>query len=383
MTPEDRLRDALHAKARQFDGAPDLRDGVVSLAVARHRRRRIQVAAGSALAAAAAVAVVLAVTGAGDDSRELRVGPAGTVTTEVSSPTTVAEEVVAPTTTAAPSGRPDFVVAADEKRLVVLDRQGKIVRTILTLPPTPANPPPECCFSFGHIALSPDGKTVYFHQVGEPGAGQILRIPFTGGEPELIAQNAWNPAVSPDGAKLAYLKDYNQLVVRNLRSGGERTWDAGGGEQTQLGRVVWAPDSRRIAVTVAQNTGAGFETTVRLLDADGEPIDVVDVPPENVPASGERVDVMVGAWRGASDDLVVARYCCWPEPHFGQTDLVTFRNAQATASTPVNGWVAELDYDATGTYRLFVVLVGEDRLELRWAGGGESGSFGRWAHAAW
>jgi hypothetical protein len=392
MTPEDRLRDALHAKARQFDAAPDLRDGAVSLAVARQRRRRLQLAAGSALAAAAAVAVVIAAVAAFDrePSRTLEVRPADTTTTELAPSTTVAEEAVAPSTTAPAASKPEvpsFLVAADHKRLVVLNSTtGKVIRTLVQLPAD--NGEPECCGGIGDISLSPERKTVYFHRIGEPGAGQIQRVAVAGGPVETIVQNADLLDISPDGRKLAYRKGNSGLAVHDLSTGAEKDWTVFGGHE-QVGRFAWAPDSRRLAVTLAfdseSETGDGVHTTVRLLDTESAPLAVADAPAIDIPRTNDHPDLSVGAWRGDSGDLMVIRYCCWPEASGGQ-ELVTFRDGAVGSSTQVAGSIGDLDYDPTGTFRLMGVYVGEmgvGHQELRWAGDGRSGTFGAWDHAVW
>lgn len=385
MTPEDRLRDALAARARHFDPDPGLRAGVAALAVALRRRRRIQRTAVSALAVAV-VALLLAVAGdtgeeAGDN---VRADQDRTPTSDATVDTTTTVAGVAPlatATTVAAADLPPFLVAADEKRLVVLDSgTGRIVRTLVQLPPDPAEPVEECCDHVGDIALSPDGATVYYHLVGEPGAGQIWRVPVEGGEPEPVATNAADPAVSPDGKRLAYTR--GDLVVRELATGEERTLAAEGYYVTG---PAWAPDSRRVAYSVDVDARPGG---VHLLDT-ATARSLTDARPVPVSPHQDRPDVFVGAWRGATGELVVIRYCCWPEPGGAPVDLLAVREGRVVSTSTAPSWLFDLDYDTTGTYRLMAVRTGppgevpEAGSELRWAGGGRSGTLGAWVRAAW
>jgi len=63
------------------------------------------------------------------------------------------------------------------------------------------------------------------------------------------------PAVSPDGKFLAYIKDRNKLMIRDIKSGKSRQLTDGSTMARRSGGFdfVWAPDSRWIALEVIDN----------------------------------------------------------------------------------------------------------------------------------
>lgn len=62
------------------------------------------------------------------------------------------------------------------------------------------------------------------------------------------------PSVSPDGKKLAYIKNRNQLVVRDIKSGDEKQITDGSTMARRNGfNYIWSPDSRWIALEVVDN----------------------------------------------------------------------------------------------------------------------------------
>lgn len=124
------------------------------------------------------------------------------------------------------------------------------------------------------ISVSPGGRTVYF-AVRNGCADEIDAVPVTGGHPTVITTGVL-PAVSPDGTKLAfvrepfgggptpsqYLKGCDahvtgadfKVVIRDLSSGSETAYPAPPGVTTAMpfpvSRVSWAPDGTRLLVSV-------------------------------------------------------------------------------------------------------------------------------------
>jgi hypothetical protein len=104
------------------------------------------------------------------------------------------------------------------------------------------------------VTLSPDGRIAYVGRFGAGcGDGDIQALTLEGqpspAGPPLLTGGA-GPAVSPDGARLAYVRPsahpcvVDTLVVRDLRDGGERAWTFA---EHELSGLTWAPDNRRLA----------------------------------------------------------------------------------------------------------------------------------------
>jgi len=214
-----------------------------------NRRRRRQALA------AAALALVIGAAGAGTAYASLaRPGAAG--------PDGPATGRTQPAGPSAP-GRPDIVAVTSAGALVVLDPLSGEARRILV----------SGGVSPGAIAVSPDGRTVYF-AVRSGCVGEIESVPVAGGRPRLVTPGAL-PAVSPDGTKLAFARGPDstarsitcdnpnprgQVVVRDLPSGHETVLP----EESHptriypVSRLSWSPDSRSLLVSAGpapDNTG--------------------------------------------------------------------------------------------------------------------------------
>ena len=91
--------------------------------------------------------------------------------------------------------------------------------------------------------FSADGSKVYFVSTREP-AG-IYEVPALGGDARLLVAIASSPAASPDGKWLAYVLE-DKVFLRSLTTGDTRALEAT--LDPRLGRVVWSPDSSRVAI---------------------------------------------------------------------------------------------------------------------------------------
>ena len=137
---------------------------------------------------------------------------------------------------------------------VIVIEDGR-TRPLHALDAVPADEPADV---FGGIAVF--GEHVYFTVwSGEPVVASIWKIPFQGGRAAKFADNAANPAISPDGQLIAFGTPIHRLVVREFATGRERVVDVGG-----LGTIRWSPDGRRIAIT-SWGEDASF---VRLVNVD-------------------------------------------------------------------------------------------------------------------
>jgi len=125
------------------------------------------------------------------------------------------------------------------------------------------------------VAVSPDAKTVYY-AVKSGCTDRIYSVPVTGGTPSAVTTGAL-PAVSPDGAELAFVREpYTaypnepigcsggetgahpgkafSVVVRNLATGSEKIYPANPGISAlpvPVSHLSWSPSGGRLLVSIA------------------------------------------------------------------------------------------------------------------------------------
>jgi len=128
------------------------------------------------------------------------------------------------------------------------------------------------------LSLSPDGKTLVFGTL-KKGGMQLFTIPVEGGDVNQLTE-AWSsqPAFSPDGKKIAYVK------YKSVNSGNQQSdvWviPAAGGDPVQVSDLsgwavwpIWSPDGKMIAF-------------LRKLTSDNKPrICIVPVSEKGMPKS--------------------------------------------------------------------------------------------------
>ena len=104
------------------------------------------------------------------------------------------------------------------------------------------------------LVFSPDGSYFYFLKAFDAAhtSYNILRAPVLGGEPRIVARDLdIGTAVSPDGARIAYVRGNNpavgrfQLLVANADGSDEKIL-SGGTFDKYPGSLSWSPDGRQI-----------------------------------------------------------------------------------------------------------------------------------------
>jgi len=207
------------------------------------------------------IAIVVAMGGGDDDEPEPVAAPASTTTVSASTAAVPSVTGTAPATTRKPTPLP--IVAADDRRVVVLDQTGSAPpRTLFDLgssSPSDQEPP-----LVGGVSLSGDGRNAYFDVVGTPLAGLIRRVPVAGGPAEEIGDGV-GPSASPDGTLLAVVESPEPdepatLLLRPIGGGAVRRIDLGDGT---CGTVAWAPARQELAVDICSG---GEPTTVAIVD---------------------------------------------------------------------------------------------------------------------
>jgi Tol biopolymer transport system component len=186
----------------------------------------------------------------------------------------------------------------------------------------------------GRLSLSPDGKLLAFASTGkqEKGKREALRIytiPVEGGAATRLT-DSWTrePAFSPDGTKLAYVK------VRELGPREERTdvWvmPVQGGAPIQVAEVpnyaanpVWSPDGKMIAfLTSPDHRGSGSkELWIVPVSERGGPVAKIGLPnaAHDLPA-------------GWTPENKIALF--FPSPHHQAIYTVPASGGKATQVTP-------------------------------------------------
>jgi Tol biopolymer transport system component len=132
------------------------------------------------------------------------------------------------------------------------------LRNVPTNSMTQVEPPAEVWYN--GLRFSPDGNYFYFVR-SDPGNSflkYLYRAPLLGGTPEKLAADVdSNVTFSPDGRKLAFIRDDNpepgkfQLIVRSVDTGGE-TVLASGPINQELYNPAWSPDGKTIMCNVFQ-----------------------------------------------------------------------------------------------------------------------------------
>lgn len=351
MSIESRLADALRAAGTPGTPTPAGRDAVLAAAAARRRTRT-----GATLAVAASVVVALGAFAVlrDDPTSEVRTVP------PVDAPTTdVPRTTLAPSTTAVPTEPETVVAVSDRGAVVVLETaSGKVMRTLA---------PRGSADGATTLARTPDGAWLYY--ANGMGCGQVAsvyRVQTDGtGTPERVATGT-APAVSPDGARLAYAAPnpadprdptavcHNTVVVRILADGTERRFLPTDDTNSftaygQISAIDWAPDGRRLVFQQGWEGEGSFilDTVAHTTTRQATPVGAKRI------ANG----LVHPTWHPPTGRLAAVNDCCY-NPDDPQTPRITVLADPATGDTSplldAGFDPRSLDYDPTGRFLVFV-----------------------------
>jgi len=190
-----------------------------------------------------------------------------------------------------PTGRvravdaPSKIVAVtrDGRLIVASSRDGHMIRLLAS------------DYGGNGFTVSPDGETVYYSRrsdrvctnpVGDHSL-DIVAVPTRGGEPTLIANDALDPQVSPDGRWLAYSGVPNcslassSIVLDDLQKPGAqlRVWSSVGGAASVVSpwSIRWRDDNRILfALADGPTRVLDIDQTVTLTDSPVLPVAEAD-----------------------------------------------------------------------------------------------------------
>ena len=127
---------------------------------------------------------------------------------------------------------------------------------------------------YNAVVVSPDSNAVYY-AVAEKNTRDILyRVPVSGGAPRKIAENiASTPTFSPDGKRLAFVRDtpdkIRRLLIASAEDGsGEREIYAVG-DNHRLIEPRWSPDGKKFAFVASEVTERGRVWEISEIGAEG------------------------------------------------------------------------------------------------------------------
>lgn len=241
-------------------------------------------------------------------------------------------------------GRPGELAAVSaDGRLVVLDTGTGAERRELARVPGPRG--------IDGVALSPDGRTVWFSVCCEPAGGTVLRVPFDGSAPPEEAGFGFDPTFGSSSRYVAMAWDDGLQVIDPVGDFGRR-WisERWSGDYQE---VAWSLDGGTFVLRV----GAGELVVV--------PFDAIGFTEAETGGDADAARLLPGD--------------SWSSPVFRRDGLLVAADGDAVRVIDVatgevvdeldvsgNLPVLDLDYDATGEWLLAVVeggavqMVGRD-----------------------
>jgi hypothetical protein len=203
-----------------------------------HRRRQALAGAAAAVVLVAGISAAAVRAGDGDDGQQVTTADGGTVPS-VTTTTGVADP------------------ATDDSVVVTVPDPAAT-----TTPPTTAAPSRAC-----RPEPRPGTGRLVFEAVGTDSSIVAIWDPAAGGDPTVVADYAYNPAWSPDGTKLAYVRwnPMRSLWIADADGSNERRITPDG---VSAAEPSWSPDGERIAFVRGDSTVEG-DIAVNTIGVDG------------------------------------------------------------------------------------------------------------------
>lgn len=297
MNPEDRLRDALSARAGAARTSPDALDGVFTK-VSRHKRNvRVAAAAGAALSLAAVSVVAsaaLRTDGGGDrvaTSPSVTVSAAPAPSTSLSPSPSPSPSAVAPRVTA-------FVARADDRIVEIDVASGAVLRTVVTAPGSHRT----------YVGVSRDHRRLAY---SDRGCHVRVIDLATGKTVREVAGSV--PALSPDGDRVAVAdcddSETSSVVVTDLATGTARRYAPAPNPTPTPGHL----DIDRLAAVSSLAWVNGRTIAVARMYESEEELLLLDVRDDRWLTDGDRTGAAVGAVATRGGPLVGDEECCYPE----------------------------------------------------------------------
>jgi len=148
---------------------------------------------------------------------------------------------------------------------------------------------------YNDVTFSPDANFVYFVMSGASENLRLYRISALGGTAERLLDDANRVRVSPDGARIAFVRndDVQASVLTAAADGTDERRLVSRKEPERLGDVAWSPDGQSIAFLVIRSN-SGAQQPVRMLVVDAR-------------AGGERDLGMAPVWIAPFNSLTWLR----------------------------------------------------------------------------
>lgn len=189
----------------------------------------------------------------------------------------------------------DAVVSPDGKYLVYVQDEGELQSLWLKQTPTGSSvqivPPANVIFQ--GIAISPDNNWVYYDVWDKKNVGEIFRVSALGGAPQKIIHDCMpNIAVSPDGKKIAFIRNVDNEESSYLMTAEVDSWKETkvlrkGGNEGGLISFAWSPDGKSLAIYGSQPVKDGsYQVVITEVDLESGTEKIIWTVPQNLTRFG-------------------------------------------------------------------------------------------------